>query len=119
MHAFRSSTEERRNLLTVPFKAYIFGVPIAVLTCRIVSRITGQDLPNGLRYSAGLQIARENQHLFSNLKGGYIVCALALVLIGIFVLSDPRSRRSALIWGLVAIAIAALSFLGSQPVAWR
>lgn len=119
MHVLPSSKEDRRELLTVPFKAYVFGVPIAVAACRIVSRITGQDLPDTSRYGAAAQIAKEDFRLFGVLIGGYVVCALALVVIGVVALSDQRSRKSALIWGFVAMAIAALLLFGSQPGAMR
>jgi hypothetical protein len=119
LNAAPHSAESRKNLLAVPFKAYVIGVPLVVLACRIVSTLTGQDLPKVLRYGAGSQIAREDHRVFEILTGGYVVCALALLLIGVAVLHEVKPRRSALLWSLVAMAIAALFLFGSQPAVMR
>ena len=119
MNITSKAADGRNRFLVVPFKAYMVGVPAVVALCRIVSLVTGQDMPDGLRFGAAAKIAREDHQLFTSLVVGYAVCAFALLLLGAIVLKDQKSRRSTLIWAVAGMAVVGLYLLGSKPAVMR
>jgi hypothetical protein len=117
MNAMPVTRADWDSVMTLPFKAYMIAVPFVVALCRVVSFVTGQDSPFGDRGYAA--IAKEDRSVYSMLTCGYAVCALALLFVGVVVLKGQRSRRSALVFSLVAMAVVVLYLLGSQPAVAR